>query len=419
LTLFLDSGLDCRGHATGERPALTKLFRSGGETGGIQAKGDAVASRIVRCFVLLAALALGACADHSDQLQVSGPAVGRASPELFGGVKPGTVSGGTGSLESGVTDSEFKAALEYALGHSAALAHDETSARYALDAAMDFGQTSDETVVATITYRLHRAGGGQPVFERSVKTAAAIAPAEAGTAAINFLAGGIGGLIGGGIRDSHERHNAAYQKAVRQNLSQLLAALSQWTPPAVPVAKSAAASGVVAATSPPPSAALVAASQPPRSSNPDFHCPKPGTVIKFSDGSAATFDSGLGFSCIYAARTGARLIPATIFGPYSDNAAGELRKLWPMSVGRQVKFTGREREETFSVVRQEPVTVPAGSFDAFVIEWEASDIGGNHGNREKVAYWFAPELGYFVRVQHLAGPTTTANPDREALQVMQ
>jgi hypothetical protein len=82
-----------------------------------------------------------------------------------------------------------------------------------------------------------------------------------------------------------------------------------------------------------------------------------------------------------------------------------LRALWPLELGAQRWFqsyavgsTGFPGSwyETYTVVRRETVTVPAGTFDTYVIEWEEA---GRESNtyRATNTYWYAPSVGYFVR----------------------
>lgn len=56
----------------------------------------------------------------------------------------------------------------------------------------------------------------------------------------------------------------------------------------------------------------------------------------------------------------------------------------------------RTEEATIRVLRREQVTVPAGSFDAFVVELRARFSGEQQGTIEQVS-WFAPALRLWVR----------------------
>ena len=54
--------------------------------------------------------------------------------------------------------------------------------------------------------------------------------------------------------------------------------------------------------------------------------------------------------------------------------------------------------ENYTVTGRERVTVPAGTFDAFVITWEEKGRFEN-GFEAKSTFWYAPDLGYFVKFQ--------------------
>ena len=52
--------------------------------------------------------------------------------------------------------------------------------------------------------------------------------------------------------------------------------------------------------------------------------------------------------------------------------------------------------ERFVVLRQEQVSVPAGSFDAFVVE-QRERVAGASAYEAARKYWFAPEVGTVVK----------------------
>jgi hypothetical protein len=89
-------------------------------------------------------------------------------------------------------------------------------------------------------------------------------------------------------------------------------------------------------------------------------------------------------------------------------AKHELDGLWPLRVGNRVEFRNpdanapnylsrRDYDESFSVLRQEPVTVPAGRFDTFVIEWRETGLSQVSRSDAIVTQWYAPGTGYVVK----------------------
>ena len=71
---------------------------------------------------------------------------------------------------------------------------------------------------------------------------------------------------------------------------------------------------------------------------------------------------------------------------------------WPLEVGRRWSQRGtyeergskRQYSDSFTVVAVEAVEVPAGRFESFKIERQSSD-----GDSDE--YWYAPEVGFYVR----------------------
>jgi hypothetical protein len=157
----------------------------------------------------------------------------------------------------------------------------------------------------------------------------------------------------------------------------------------------------------------LSAAEPPPAALPrrGDHCPAPGTIIETSLGGWLQFTGEAGEQCRYRMRSGATSSRYALLvegGSDFVRQGGErLRALWPLHVGAQRWFesdavgsTGVPGSwyETYSVVRRETVTVPAGTFDTYVIEWEES---GREGNtyRATNTYWYAPNVGYFVKFE--------------------
>jgi uncharacterized caspase-like protein len=179
----------------------------------------------------------------------------------------------------------------------------------------------------------------------------------------------------------------------------------------------------VAVVTPPPPAASASTGKPPRappqtavlpppaasaSTNASgefaFHCPRPGTVVRYDTGASLTFTGGNGPRCAYTDGTGRS---AEKFAAFADDArlldAG-LDKLWPLKVGNEQKFTisasGSFPRERYTVLRRENITVPAGSFDTFVVEWEENGRTMGYSNSyfgSKRLFWCEPALGLIVK----------------------
>jgi len=65
------------------------------------------------------------------------------------------------------------------------------------------------------------------------------------------------------------------------------------------------------------------------------------------------------------------------------------------------------------------VTVAAGSFDAFVIEREIVSRSRVYSFHEVVSYWYAPEVGYVVKIAHnLQNGMYSYAADDEAVRVV-
>lgn len=83
-----------------------------------------------------------------------------------------------------------------------------------------------------------------------------------------------------------------------------------------------------------------------------------------------------------------------------DRAAVEA--LWPLSVGKTVSVDAHRENQVWNVeikvVRVERITVPAGTFDTFVIEQRERGTGHNT-YRGTTTRWYVPELGTPVKYE--------------------
>jgi uncharacterized caspase-like protein len=158
----------------------------------------------------------------------------------------------------------------------------------------------------------------------------------------------------------------------------------------------------------------------------EFACPVAGTVIETRLAEGGTghlfFEESSGFDCRFKNRSGEPFgryaVVANTGSPFQTQAAEEIAKLWPLKVGNAVEASfgnaRRIHRVKMSVPSRERLTVPAGTFETFVIEVEdriedkAPDA--HHGIWR---YWFSPEIGYAVKrtYQNIAGPRPANNPE--------
>jgi len=161
----------------------------------------------------------------------------------------------------------------------------------------------------------------------------------------------------------------------------------------------------------------------------DWYCPQPGTTVETSAGGYFLFTRGDGARCWYRMRDGsANSRYAHLLGGDSAWLAiggAKLKDLWPLEIGKTVWFVSNGISsngypstwyETYRVVGRERVAVPAGTFDTYVIEWEEQ---GREGSSYRAAnrFWFAPEVGYFVKFRAASVPYNTLE-DWDATRVV-
>lgn len=80
---------------------------------------------------------------------------------------------------------------------------------------------------------------------------------------------------------------------------------------------------------------------------------------------------------------------------------GVLGQLFPLQIGKAVSFTRRWAGEAWrdriEVQATERVTVPAGTFDTFVLLRVSEQVGGEWQAEQRT--WYAPELGWVVKFE--------------------
>ncbi|MGE5200889.1 MAG: hypothetical protein ACM3O6_02375, partial [Acidobacteriota bacterium] len=144
----------------------------------------------------------------------------------------------------------------------------------------------------------------------------------------------------------------------------------------------------------------------------EFHCPAAGTLIRTSANVSFKFTDGKGMICGYLDQYGAARQRYAIFADgFGRLAKHDLDALWPLKVGNRVEFVvvdnsapslsgawqSLDYEEKFTVVGVEPVTVPAGTFDTFVVEWREKGTRGAARSEAIITSWYAPRTGYIVK----------------------
>ncbi len=76
--------------------------------------------------------------------------------------------------------------------------------------------------------------------------------------------------------------------------------------------------------------------------------------------------------------------------------------LWPLELGKSVSYEVESGERRWSkslrVAKREKITLPAGTFDTWVIE--DNEKGISHDSQSVFQCWYAPEVGFVVRRRH-------------------
>jgi len=144
----------------------------------------------------------------------------------------------------------------------------------------------------------------------------------------------------------------------------------------------------------------------------EFHCPSAGTVFRTSTGQQFKFNETNGMRCGYTDESGnARERYAVFVDGFGRYARKEMDSLWPLKVGSRAefeiidtspvqqseKYLQRNFRESFSVVRQESISVPAGTFDTLVVEWREQSMGIHTATEVLITLWYAPQPGYIVK----------------------
>ena len=140
-----------------------------------------------------------------------------------------------------------------------------------------------------------------------------------------------------------------------------------------------------------------------------FKSPKIGARMVFEDLTSGLTEEGL-FArsegmLIHFTWEGRKALALTPFCP--DCAAGlpadggPLAALYPLQVGKGIRFTrktgGRTWNDDILITTTERITVPAGTFDSFVVRRRSELVGSDWWAEQRS--WYAPELGWLVKFE--------------------
>ncbi len=164
-------------------------------------------------------------------------------------------------------------------------------------------------------------------------------------------------------------------------------------------------------------ATMLSQTAPANAQTGEFQCPPTNAVLRFSTGSSLESAGEAGqYICRFKnVRTG-KLTDVLLgaFSPAVEPIKGNLAKIQSLvhfQVGRSVTFESSGAGDrgfddgawhvTLSVEKMEQVTVPAGTFLAYVVLYD--EQSGRAGGRWQRRYWYAPQIGgYAVRYEYQA-----------------
>ena len=133
-----------------------------------------------------------------------------------------------------------------------------------------------------------------------------------------------------------------------------------------------------------------------------FVAPTPGTRIFMSTGSSYEVDSVSG-TTIRAISNRLTLVPwlaaCRDLSSNVDFDAEGADALWPLQAGKAAKSETRRGENRWMIDLRikgtERITVPAGTFDTWLIEID--ETAASHSYKATIQCWYAPEVGFTVR----------------------
>jgi len=131
-------------------------------------------------------------------------------------------------------------------------------------------------------------------------------------------------------------------------------------------------------------------------------------MARFDTGAILTFGARDGFNCAYTDGLGRRGVKVAGFADDDRLLDLGLARLWPLRVGGEQRFDAVLRyplasagyvtvQERYTVLRRQTVTVPAGTFETVVVEWEEFCRADSSLYDGKRLFWYAPALGFSVK----------------------
>jgi hypothetical protein len=156
-------------------------------------------------------------------------------------------------------------------------------------------------------------------------------------------------------------------------------------------------------------AAILAAPSTAFAQENKFHCPKVGTVLEFSTGAKSRTDAANGFECDFTNITNGRkwtdhayfqqVKPPNSTNGITDSVLRDTESFWALVPGRAVEVTrnrgGSSYIETYTAIGIEPVTVQAGTFQAWHLTERIRIVPSNASIIHH--YWWDPKLGVTVK----------------------
>ncbi|HKX09091.1 MAG TPA: adenylate/guanylate cyclase domain-containing protein [Stellaceae bacterium] len=145
-----------------------------------------------------------------------------------------------------------------------------------------------------------------------------------------------------------------------------------------------------------------------------FECPKPGTIIAFSDGQRLTFGNRAGYRCQAVGKDGkeadeyAGLVSMSAL---PSLAAADLEKFWPLKEHAELAFETRSPEffsgafqqdwvsNRYRVVGTEHLHLPAGDFDTVLVERHLRARNFVEDIDVTQRLWYAPKVAYVVKIE--------------------
>lgn len=148
-------------------------------------------------------------------------------------------------------------------------------------------------------------------------------------------------------------------------------------------------------------------------------CPAPGSVIVTSLGATLRFGAREGLVCSVTS-SGSRLFGDSKYQTFglitlvnSMNYLAnkdEIAKLWPLAVGKVVKFTARKGSyewiAAYTVTERKDITVKAGTFPVYVVTYEETQTSRKIAPSHNAAYhciwtyYISTDVGFFVKMDY-------------------